>query len=328
MKKTLVMAAIFACSLSVFSQDISMADMNGDGKISVLDICQMVNVMNSNQTVSEGAVLRGDVNGDGVVDIKDINYAQAYTKENQTVTAAEFPSSNGEATNTTEPAAPTTASASLIDNNEYVDLGLSVLWAKTNVGAETPDEYGDYYAWGETDTKDSYSWKTYSLCFGSKASISKYCDDAIKFLDLSDDAAHVNMGGEWRMPTYDEFRELSKECYWSWTDNYNGTGINGYIIYKVKQEKDKTHTGQGIAPLSGYSLADTHIFLPTAGVMVDGQLVRDGVEAHYWINSLYSTVKSSATIDYATNIFWTTKGTDFGQGARYSGRTVRGVHCK
>ena len=97
---------------------------------------------------------------------------------------------------------------------EYVDLGLSVKWATCNVGATTPEGYGDYFAWGETKPKDYYAWSTYKYCDSSSLTLTKYCSksyygkdsfsDNKTILDSEDDAATVNWGGAWRMPTKEE----------------------------------------------------------------------------------------------------------------------------
>ncbi|MBQ9642029.1 MAG: SUMF1/EgtB/PvdO family nonheme iron enzyme [Bacteroidaceae bacterium] len=108
----------------------------------------------------------------------------------------------------------------------YVDLGLSVKWATMNIGANAPEEYGDYFAWGETTTKTDYSWSTYKWCQGTEKTLTKYntssdysytAPDNKNQLDLEDDAAHANWGGTWRMPTDDELTELREKCKWTWT---------------------------------------------------------------------------------------------------------------
>ncbi len=124
------------------------------------------------------------------------------------------------------------------DNKEpsgAVDLGLSVKWATCNIGANAPEEYGDYYAWGETETKEDYSWETYKWYNGSY-NLTKYNTsssygtvDNKTVLDPEDDVAHVKLGGNWRMPTDAEWTELRTQCT-SWTDNYNETGIAGRIV--------------------------------------------------------------------------------------------------
>ncbi|MCQ2319676.1 MAG: hypothetical protein MJZ90_12290 [Bacteroidales bacterium] len=101
--------------------------------------------------------------------------------------------------------------------HEYVDLGLpsGLLWATCNVGADSPEDYGDYFAWGETETKSDYDWDTYKWCNGSYNTLTKYNTkssygtvDNKTTLELSDDAARANWGGSWRMPTEAEFQEL------------------------------------------------------------------------------------------------------------------------
>ena len=120
---------------------------------------------------------------------------------------------------------------------EYVDLGLSVLWATTNVGATTPEEYGDYFAWGETEPKENFAWENYKWCDGTKSSITKYnATDGLTTLLPEDDAAYVNWGREWRMPTNDELTELRTLCTWE-AETINGvkgakvTGPNGNSIF-------------------------------------------------------------------------------------------------
>ena len=142
---------------------------------------------------------------------------------------------------------------------EAVDLGLSVKWASFNVGASKPEEYGDYFAWGETKPKDygvRYTWYSYQYANGANYKLTKYCPknkedywdgkgepDDIRVLEPEDDAAHVNWGGGWRMPTSTEWRELINSCKFTWTPNYNELGIAGYIV----------------------SRNDKSIFLPAAG---------------------------------------------------------------
>ena len=119
---------------------------------------------------------------------------------------------------------------------EAVDLGLpsGVKWATFNVGATRPWEYGAYYAWGETEEKEDYSWETYSMCNGNYNTLTNYCNDSNlgavddkMVLDLEDDAAYRHWGGEWRMPTIAEFKELRDNCKWNWTTL---NGVNGYEV--------------------------------------------------------------------------------------------------
>lgn len=178
--------------------------------------------------------------------------------------------------------------------HEWVDLGLpsGTKWATCNVGASNPQEYGNYYAWGEVTTKSIYNWSTYKYG-SSRDQLTKYniesrygkngFADGKTTLELSDAAAHVNWGGKWRMPTEAQQEELVNECYWVWTESYNGSGVKGYIVYKAKNQSDK---GKYKTPSSSYSLSDAHIFLPAAGYRLFGYLYDAGSFGHYWSSSL------------------------------------------
>ena len=101
------------------------------------------------------------------------------------------------------------------NDHEYVDLGLpsGLKWATCNVGATAPEEYGNYYAWGENTPKDNYDWDTYKLTTDGGTTFTKYNGtDGKTTLDPEDDAAAVNWGGKWRMPTDDEWTELRENC--------------------------------------------------------------------------------------------------------------------
>ena len=120
------------------------------------------------------------------------------------------------------------------DNHEWVDLGLpsGTLWATCNVGANAPEEYGDYFAWGETEPKEVYTWETYKWCNGNKDTLTKYCGsdgsvDNKTELDPEDDAAYVNWGPSWRMPTKEHQQELIDNCTWVWT---TCNGVNGQLV--------------------------------------------------------------------------------------------------
>ena len=153
---------------------------------------------------------------------------------------------------------------------EYVDLGLpsGTKWASRNIGATAVGDYGNYYSWGETQTKQSYTWSTYTLGTDS-TSLTKYnfhskqgvVDNRLR-LELADDAANANWGGKWRMPTRAEWQELLENCFWVWGSQpaSNGFFINGYLI-----------TGP-----SGNS-----IFLPASGYKQDKLVQQPGVDAYY-----------------------------------------------
>ncbi len=158
---------------------------------------------------------------------------------------------------------------------EGVDLGLpsGIEWAPWNVGATAPEEYGGYYAWGETEEKDKYDWGTYKWCdfMDNTPIFDKYIDEHQNTLAPEDDVAHVKWGGDWRMPTNEEQKELFEKCTWEWT-SFND--VNGYQV-----------TGP-----NGNS-----IFLPAAG-FIDGEIASDqGTLGGYWSSSLKSDNSSNAS---------------------------------
>ena len=111
---------------------------------------------------------------------------------------------------------------------EYVDLGLSVKWATYNLGATKPEEYGNYFAWGETSPKEIYSWETYKWCDGTSNNITKYNSiDNLTILQVEDDAAYVDWGENWRIPSRNELAELHTLCTWEWTTK---NGVNGHVV--------------------------------------------------------------------------------------------------
>lgn len=161
-----------------------------------------------------------------------------------------------------------------------VDLGLpsGIKWASFNLGASSPEEYGNYFAWGETDPKSNYSWSTYK--FGNSAAFTKYNTksdngtvDNITVLEPEDDAAHVILDDSWRMPTDEEWTELRNNCTWTRVTDYNGSGINGELVTAT----------------NGNS-----IFLPEAGYRSDTFLNSVGTVGDYWSSSLITNNPSSA----------------------------------
>ena len=192
------------------------------------------------------------------------------------------------------------------DTHDYVDLGLpsGTLWATCNVGATAPEEYGDYFAWGETEPKDMYNWSTYKWCNSSYNTLTKYCTnssygtvDNKTELDPEDDAAYVNWGENWRMPTYDQQTELRTKCTWTWTTQ---NGMNGRLV-----------TGP-----NGNTL-----FLPAAGSRYDSSLYNAGSNGSYWSRTLYSGYPSNAYI-----VGFDSGGVDWGNNvSRNNGLPVRAV---
>ena len=131
---------------------------------------------------------------------------------------------------------PVHARAYADSEQDYVDLGLpsGTLWATRNIGANAPEESGDYFSWGETEPKEGYYMSNYKWYDYDNELYTKYCTDSeygevdnkIE-LDPEDDAAWVNLGPSWRMPSLEQFQELSKECSWEWIDR---NGISGYLV--------------------------------------------------------------------------------------------------
>ena len=157
------------------------------------------------------------------------------------------------------------------DDHAYVDLGLpsGLLWATCNVGAETPEEYGDYFAWGETQPKDTYNWSTYQYCLGSYTTMTKYSFnssygwvDYLATLLPEDDVATANWGNDWRMPTYREWQELYQHTEYAWTTQ---NGVNGHLY----------------TASNGNSL-----FLPAAGYRYGNSLYNASSDGYYWSSSL------------------------------------------
>ena len=197
------------------------------------------------------------------------------------------------------------------NGHEYVDLGLpsGIKWATCNVGADTPEEYGDYFAWGETEPKEIYDWSTYKYYNGSSTPMTKYWTksssgtvDNKTVLELEDDAAYVNWGGKWRMPTRAEQEELmdTNNCTWVWiTQN----GVNGYIV---------------ISKINGNS-----IFLPAAGFRDYDNLSNAGILGAYWSSSL-GTGSSNCTY-YS---YFNSNGVYLFSDYRDDGQSVRAVYSE
>ncbi len=164
--------------------------------------------------------------------------------------------------------------------HEYVDLGLSVKWATCNIGATKPEEYGDYFAWGEVEPRQYYDWSTYIYCNGSDNSMTKYCTksdvgnggfvDNKKVLDLEDDVATTNWGEAWRMPTKEEQEELLNKCTWTWI-TFNG--VKGYAVV-------------------GSNL--NAIFLPAAGCKDANHYFGSDAFGFYWSSSLCKDFPNNA----------------------------------
>ena len=181
---------------------------------------------------------------------------------------------------------------------EYVDLGLpsGLKWATCNVGAVSPEEYGLYFAWGETTgyTGEQVTSRVREFNQASYTASSISAD-----LTLEQDAAHVNLGGNWRMPTKNEYQELIDNCNIVWIDNYNGKGVNGKVF---------------TSKFNGNS-----VFFPAASFCIDDWISSIGFNGDYWVTSFNDSVSG-----------WYFSFDSGGQGisvvTRKFGLSVRGVY--
>ena len=179
---------------------------------------------------------------------------------------------------------------------EAIDLGLSVKWASCNVGAESPEDYGSYFAWGETGEKSSYTEST-SVTYGLSIDEleSRGIIDANGNLTAAYDAAATNWGGSWRMPTKAEQDELCNNCTWSWTTQ---NGVNGYRV-----------TGPN----------SNSIFLPAAGFRYYTSLSNEGSGGDYWSATPYSNSYRAYGLYFdSDDYYWSSY-------ERYNGFVVRPV---
>ena len=197
------------------------------------------------------------------------------------------------------------------DTMEYVDLGLpsGTKWATCNVGASKPEEYGDYFAWGETTPKSTYDWSTYKWCKGYETTMTKYCKrsdygyngftDNLTELQPEDDAATANWGSGWKMPSLDQIKELCNSSYT--TSEY--TQLNGVYGHKVTSKSN-----------------GNSIFLPAAGSRCGDELYNAGSLAYYWSSSLGPSRDYNAYNLYFNSGYW-----NWNYDTRYEGQSVRAV---
>ena len=191
-----------------------------------------------------------------------------------------------------------------IDGHDYVDLGLpsGTLWATCNVGASKPEDYGNYYAWAETATKTVYDWSTYKWANGSSSSLTKYTGSSSAELELADDAAYVNWGKNWRMPSEAQFEELINSSYTTTT----WTSINGIYGRKITSK------------MPGYT--GNSIFLPAAGYYSGSSLSYAVSSGRYWSRTLIVSGTSSAM-----SLNFNSSGISTHSSSRCLGRSIRPV---
>ena len=213
-------------------------------KLFILNLLPVLMILATPLCVNAGDNLRGDCDNDGLVNINDVTSLISYLLN---------------------------AQSQVVDGHEWVDLGLpsGTLWATCNVGANSPENYGDYFAWGETEPKDNYDWSTYKWCNGSNTTLTKYCTnssygyngftDGKTELELEDDAAYVNWSSSWRTPTENQWNEITAYCSEQW---FERNGVRGKLI-----------TGP-----NGNTL-----FLPAAGQYYWSQQSGMGSSGDYWV---------------------------------------------
>ena len=207
MKKLLLSMLMCAMALGAVSQSSLRGDVNGDGSVNISDVNAVISAIID----GAGNTTAADVNGDGTVNITDVNVIISIILD---------------------------GSGHSMDEGDWVDLGLpsGTIWATRNVGASSPEDYGDYFSWGETEPKVNYDWSTYKWCNGSKSTQTKYCTksgygyngfvDNKTELDQSDDAACAHYPGG-RMPSQEQIDELCNSCTWQWTQR---NGVNGQLV--------------------------------------------------------------------------------------------------
>ena len=199
----ILLLSLLALSFNSYAEQVLCGDVNGDHEVTIADINSVINIIIDAGDITDAA----DVNNDSEVNIADINVIIGIIMGDS--------------------------------DDGVVDLGLpsGTLWATCNVGADVPEEYGDYFAWGEISSKDRYDWSTYKWCNGSMYALTKYCAysgygdngfaDFKTELDLEDDAAYVNMGPSWRMPTFEQMQELIEHCTCVFTQR---NGVCGCLV--------------------------------------------------------------------------------------------------
>ena len=268
------------CGAAMAQSPAVSGDVDGDGVCTTNDVTVLYNYLLYDDS---SAMVAGDQDGDGYITVGDVTWVYnvlLYVSHD--------------------------------DDHDYIDLGLpsGTLWATTNVGANAPEEYGDYFAWGETEPKDYYDWSTYKWCMGSNTTMTKYCDnssygyngfvDNKTELDPEDDAATAAWGAEWRMPSLEQMQELMDNCTTEWTTR---NGVNGRLF---------------TSNINGASL-----FLPAAGFRWGSSLRNAGAYGCCWSRTLYSSDPYNAY-----NLNFRSGLVHWNYFYRFSGQSVRAVRVQ
>lgn len=288
----LVVLLLMPVSFTAHAEEYPRGDVDRDGAVNISDVtCLIDNLLKG--------VPEGDVDQDGLVNISDVTSLIDY------LLSGSWPD---------DPVTPP-------DEGDWVDLGLpsGTIWATRNVGANAPEDYGDYFAWGETKPKDYYGWSTYKWSINRyydgyiwRYNFTKYCTNSLQGynsfydnkteLDPEDDAAYVNWGPLWRMPTTEQQQELVENCTWTVTTQ---NGVKGRMV-----------TGPN----------GNTIFLPVAGRYVEdlalgySYLQYAGSWGDYWSRTLSSAECNRAyNLSIESGVSWKYSI------ERYVGMTVRAV---
>jgi len=283
------------CAVAASAQVVK-GDMNGDGNIDVTDLNETVNTLLGIKPLQYvfDHVVKGDMNEDGVIDVTDLN----------------------DIVNTILGIKP----LQYLEDHEYVDLGLpsGTLWATTNVGATKPEDYGLYFAWGETKgyakgESHTFNWSNYKWCNGSASKMTKYSTstsywdsslgtspDNKTVLDADDDAATANWGSGWQMPSLAQIKELYNSSYTT-TEWTTMNGVNGRKI------TSKSNGNSIFLPAAGYRSAKNYI-------------INSG--GFYWSREIYLYFCCDAYyLRFSSSSIYQT------QGSRCDGRSVRAVRA-
>lgn len=216
----------------------------------------------------------------------------------------------------------TRPSTGSISGHEYVDLGTGVLWAKMNIGATSETQDGNYYSWGELESKSSYSIIKYKLDFDKDTEYTEIVNDEIR-LKPAYDVAH-NWNGEWRMPTKQEMLNLVQKCYWE----YNKSSSPGYYVYRAKRDANGN-----VIYTNGKKAKDTtrpedeRIFLPCSKYYNDQGKTTQSY-GYYWTATPADSGDDSAQKAYCYRFGTSGIEETFTQFARWYGLTVRPVYVE
>ena len=267
-------------------------------KITLLFVLMMMSAVAF--TAVAGNNMRGDCNQDGSVNIADVTCLISYLLSHN-ASAIDLAVADCDQDGSINIADVTCLINRLLSGrwpeaaHEWVDLGLpsGTLWATCNIGADNPEDYGDYFAWGETEPKEVYSWATYKWCNGDYNTLTKYCSnsdygangfvDNKKELDPEDDAAYVNWGSSWRMPTMAQLQELVENCTWQMTTK---NGVEGQL---AKGPNGKT------------------LFLPAASYYYNSWFSEEDITGDYWSREggySSSFLAFDLYFESAGNVYW------------------------